>query len=290
MHQEAFSIIPPYEEVVENILNVNRQQYLSMVSCIDILQLTLASMIQSTSQVLTGILICFLFSTITLPAQSRLSNAIEMAYGIHLGYRTIGHSDFGEEVPTAYTNRSHGELFRKHHRFGLSYSHGLNDHWMLKIGVRIANPGFRTSSIAPIDPTTNIDHINKQPVREGVLYHYAYDIVELPLAARYVFYGNICEPFIELGVSPFYYRSTKVEGRSIGGSDLLGQWRIEDPIRQLNFSAYMASGGQYLLTRHLSLYIQLIGYYQLNDLRITAVNERLFSLGTEMGVRYHIFN
>ena len=249
------------------------------------LQIRAAMKVNNFCIVLHLLFIIFLLSSFQiLQAQSwyRVSNSIDLVLGGDYGFTIIDHySSYPDEV-AEYSNRSQFETFKLNYRVGLNYMHGLNQNFSLKTGLRFANPGFSISGVDPFDPNEDINTIQKEVnnTLDRSEYRYNYHLIEVPLGLRYTLTKSYCEPFFEIGVSANYYWRTIVEEIPYEGN--MTRTTINEKINKVNYIGFLSMGGQFPISDQLSGFTQLIGRYQLNNLREGQLVEKIFGLGIEI--------
>ena len=216
----------------------------------------------------------------------KISNSFDLVIGGDFGFRTIDYNESSQEGLVEYTNRNNFERHKLNYRIGINYMHGLSHNLSLKTGLRLSNPGFSISQVENIDPSQDINTIDKSFNSLGSEYKYQYQFIEIPIGLRYSLTNSVCEPFLEGGISSnFYWRTVVTEEFYEGGSK---STIVNEEIKTLNYVAYVSVGGNFTISNRLSGFTQLIARYQLNDLRKSELIERIFSIGLEVGVRYYM--
>jgi len=227
-----------------------------------------------------------------LPAgrQVKISNSIDLILGADFGFRTIDKQNASQAATKEYQNRNELETYKMNYRFGLNYIHGVSKTLSIKTGIRLSNPGFSVQGIEDIDLNQSINTIEKQisTNQEGSVFHYGYQLVEIPLGLRYTLTKNSCEPFFELGISTNLYWRTIVRRQKFNQRGYSRAIIKEDEINKLNYVGFLSMGGNINLSRNFSAFTQLIARYQLNNLRKGKLVEKTFGLGLEFGVRRYI--
>ena len=243
------------------------------------------------------LILFFHFSNNTLTGQidslNRQPPTFDLLVGGDFGLRLLSGNEALPEVVDIMNRRNSTEDFRLSARFGFNYYHGIGRRFSLKTGVRFANPGFSVSSVEEFDHEQNIDFIDKSYQNEGFHYQYKYQMFEIPLGIKFIFGKNILNPYLEFGVATNFYRGTVIE-KSIyaaQGNELLSKNSVftSESIGQINFMGFIGVGDSLAITKKIQGFSQMIFRYQLNDLRPESmIEERLMSMGMEIGVRYII--
>ncbi len=214
------------------------------------------------------------------------SNSIDIVLGGDFGFTFVRAEKTNPQGLEEMGNRRKHETFKLNSRFGFNYIHGISGNMSIKTGIRFANPGFAISSIEDFDINENINTVEKAYAYEGAEYRYNYRLVEIPLGLRIGFVKSYCEPYIELGVATNFYWQTIVEKRfNEGGKE---KSEIKESLRRINYISFFSAGGNFTISNNLSGFTQLVGRYQLNNLREGALVEKIVSLGLEIGIRYYL--
>ena len=248
---------------------------------------------------LSLILVAFLFHNNTLTSQDRTlltkqANTFDIVIGGDLGIRLISGDESLPEVKAIMDRRNEFEDYRLNSRFGINYYLGLGDRLSIKTGIRFANPGFSISSIEEINPEQNINDINKTYQFEskgGFQYEYKYQMIAVPIGIKYTLGRVYCNPYVEVGVSTYFYRKTLVEQSQFiaTGNERINKnaLLIEEPISKTNYFGFIASGGDFPIGNNLHGFSQIVLRYQFNNLRPESrIEEKMILMGMELGVRY----
>ncbi len=217
---------------------------------------------------------------------NKLGNSIDLVVGGDLGFRLIDGDNSTLEVQEKINNREQHETYKLNYRFGLNYCNGITENLQIKIGLRFTNPGFSIGAINSINPEEDINTIEKVYKQQGNEYRYKYQFIEIPLGLKYVISGTFCNPYIELGFSTNIYRRTIVEEKYYEGGSR--NQKINENIKKTNFISYVGFGGNFEIIESVSGFTQMIARYQLNNLRNDVIEERIISLGAEIGIRYNL--
>jgi hypothetical protein len=218
---------------------------------------------------------------------SNQKSTLDIVVGGDFGFRQIKGNSSHVESNQIVQNREGFENQKLNYRFGFNYYHGISERILIKTGLRIANPGFGFSNVDKIDPKTDINLIEKSYQQNGLEYRYNYQILEVPLGIKYVITGSTCKPYVELAVSANFYGNTIVKEISYEGK-VIDKVKISENINPINYIANFSAGGEFIITDKIAGFSQLVARYQINNLRIGEIEEKLFGLGLEMGIRYQI--
>lgn len=231
--------------------------------------------------------------------RSRQVSSIDLMGGADFGFRTISiKSRFGASGEK-YVNRSKNELPTFNYRFGINYIQGLSERLSLRVGFRKATAGFRTNFIERIDVFEDINDITKvltSDQNNRTIYVYRYNFIELPVAVRHTMVKSFCEPYVEFGVSTYFYNHTVVKSKfysRVDGKRGLQNTStirngIEENINQFNYLPFISAGGNFRITKTFTGFSQFIYRHQFNKLRNEELAERIVSLGCEIGIKYYL--
>ena len=217
---------------------------------------------------------------------NRIISSVDVMLGGDMSFRLLSVDSADPEVLQQQANRDYLEKHRISTRFGINYNHGISNNLILKAGLRIANPGFTIGSVTGFDVNAPINDVQKIFESNGTEYHYKYQIVALPIGFRYVLSKTVCEPYIEVTASPHFYRKTVVEERPYDGETQ--QYTITEDIKRTYFMGNLAFGGDFMISKRVSGYTQLVARYQLDRLRVHDLREKMIGLGLEAGVRCYL--
>ncbi len=234
--------------------------------------------------VLQIILLCTLIGN---AQYTREVNSVDLVLGGDFGYRTISGEISKEGVINSLNNRALYEAPKLNYRFGLNYNIGIRK-LSARLGLRYANPGFAIAQrIEKINIEEDINDITKVYDSNGKRYKYKYQIIEVPIGIRYILINTICQPYFEIGLSPTIYHKTIIE--EIIGLERTGiKYSWKEQINTMNYIGFASVGGNFNITENVSGFTQMIGRYQVNNLRKRETVEKLIGIGLEIGIRYFI--
>lgn len=240
-------------------------------------------------------LACSVFSVPTMLGQRkwnpRIAHSIDVVLGGGLGFRHL--STANPDLEYQLRNRKTAESFKFNYSTGINFNIGLTGNLAVKTGLRFSNPGYSISRVEQIDFTQDINEVEKivpftSDSETAYRYKVHHNLTQIPIGVKYVARGGFCEPYFELGVIPSFYGVTRVSGFDVNGNKT--EIKIEENINKVNFISFISVGGNYKISDNLSVFTQISGHYQLNDLRIESARERLLGVGFEVGVRQYIGN
>jgi hypothetical protein len=210
--------------------------------------------------------------------------------GIEYSFRNLSTSSSDNSIIEIFESREEQETGKLNWRAGFNYNKKLAKKLYLKSGLRLASVGYkdekRTGLTWPSEhdgmggwtPDPNLYH-------ESQLVH-DYWFIELPIAGRFEFSDKKFSPFIEIGVSPSMYLTTRVSSITDIGTDNSFEKNELSTFNKMHLVGNFSIGFNYLLTEQLQFFGQPIIRYHLTKLYDDALIEsHLFNYGMEVGIR-----
>ena len=112
-----------------------------------------------------------------------------------------------------------------------------------------------------------------------------YWFIEIPVAARFEFSNKKFSPFIELGVSPSVYLTTRTKTVTDIGTDVTYQKGGTADYNNMHLVGFTSFGVNYSLNDKFQLFGQGIYRYHFTKLVDAPISEHLYNYGLEVGVR-----
>ena len=252
------------------------------------------------------IFVLFTFPTSNIFCQSKglgykLKSTIDVMGGADIGFRQLRMVPGTSDSVALLRNRKLYEAPKVNYRFGINYIHGLTGTLAAKVGFRYTSAGFNTGEIDRIDVSQDINRIEKIDARDTsrfVEYNFNYKFFEVPLGIRHTMVNSYCQPYIEIGLSTYFYHRTNIREHlyrpilvgNVRKPDnyLTNNYKKKEAISKINFLPYLSIGGNFRITESVSGFSQIIARYQINNLRESVLIEQLISVGGEIGVRYYL--
>lgn len=174
------------------------------------------------------------------------------------------------------------------YRFGINYNKQLAKKFYLKTGLRAINISYQTEKIALLWGSEIEAGIaaGTGPILDPTLPHeiqffYNNWFLEIPLIGRFEFSDSRWSPFVEAGISPnMYLNSTVREETDLGERTYEG-----NTSNKFQLVASVSFGVNYLLNDNLQFFGQPVFRYHLSKLGNSSLNEHLYNVGMEVGVR-----
>lgn len=229
----------------------------------------------------------FLF-TLSLPffAQAQFKASADFVSGIDYSYRRLN-PDNSNSIISIAESRNKTEIPRLGMRIGANLNFKLSSKLFLKTGLRYVSNGYSTKKRSlqfesQYDPVTG-QIITDPTLIQTIEYKTNYRFVEIPLSLRYVFRDKKFSYFVESGLGfANYINSFKIITTDLGKStneskpDFFSAW---------NANAILSLGAQYAISKNVQLFAQPIFRYSLNPIALAPIDEHLYSLGLEAGIR-----
>jgi hypothetical protein len=230
-------------------------------------------------------LILILIPTI---ASSQINSSVDFIFGIESSYRTLKTSSDEAIVHTILQGRESRELSKLNWRLGFNYNKRLSSKFVLKSGLRLASVGYKDAKQIDLRWPSEIspNGYMKDPSLPHELQLVSdYLFVEIPLAARFEFNNKKVSPFLEMGVAPSIYITTKIKQITDLDTKSTYQRGGTSDYNNMHLVGFTAFGVNYLLNEKFQLFGQGIVRYHFTKLYNAPIEEHLYSYGIEMGVR-----
>jgi len=214
-------------------------------------------------------------------------NSIDFIFGLEYGHRLLSNSENDNaDLDNLIRFRNNAERGNGNYRVGFNYNFLLTQKLFLKTGILYVNTGYKTKSPANYTGGEEI-RLSESAINpySGTYYRQIYQMLEFPLAIRYVYSDNWCKSYVEAGFSANHYLQTKLKGKDANDENI-NRVLNQETVRPWNFSTALAIGAEFLIQESLPAFIQMTARYQLSPLTELEVEERLVAVGIETGVRY----
>lgn len=215
-------------------------------------------------------------------AQSNVS--LDFVVGADYTFRTLYASDNYEFILKV----REAEVGKLNGRTGFNFSKRITNRLFLKTGVRLASVGYYIKK--QDDVRWESEYSTGEWVPDPNLPHKLslikdYWFVEFPLMARLEFNQRKWAPFLEGGVSPSLYVTTRtiIESDFDKNSDF--EHAAVKGFNRLQWVGVLSFGMNYNATSRIQLFAQPVLRYHLSNLVKAPVKEHLYTAGLEMGAR-----
>ena len=230
-------------------------------------------------------LLILIIPTITF---GQMNSSFDFIFGIENSYRILKSSSEEPIVQGILVDRDNRELKKSNWRVGFNYNKRLSNNFVLKTGIRLASVGYKDekktdlrwpSEIGPngymFDPS--LPH-ELQLIRD-------YWFLEIPVAARFEITKKKFSPFLEFGVSPTVYISTRTKQITDIDTKVTYQRGGTSDYNNVHLVGFASLGVNYSLNDKFQLFGQGIYRYHLTKLIDAPIEENLYNYGVEVGVR-----
>ena len=222
---------------------------------------------------------------------SQINSSIDFLAGLDYSYRNLSTSSDDALVLGILENREVGESGKINWRFGVNYNRNLTSKLFFKTGLRLASVGFAGEKKTDLrwgseligggfeldpDLPREVQNIND------------YWFLEIPIGIRYEICQKKLTPFIELGVSPSIYLTTRVATKTDIGDSSTFDKNNQDSFNQFHLVGFISMGLNYNLKETIQIFGQPIFRYHLTELVDAPIEEHLYVAGIEIGVRKKI--
>lgn len=234
------------------------------------------------------ILILLLFPVI---CSAQVKSTIDFIFGVEHSNRVLK-TDSDEYFMNIIMDSRKGESGKINFRVGFNYNQPLANKVYLKSGIRLASVGYKgekkTGLIFPseIDPTSGVQNDPNLP--NEIQFFYDYWFIEIPIIGRYEFNNKKFSPFIEAGISPNIYITSKTKSITDINSSTNFSDQTNSSFNRLNFSANISFGVNYHLSPKWIMFGQPIFRYHFTKLVDAPIKEYLYNFGIEFGARMKI--
>jgi len=235
--------------------------------------------------------IILFFLIIPLFAIGQMNSSIDFVFGIENSYRSLKYSSH-ESIPIdIISQRNDAEEGKNNWRIGFNYNKRLANKFYLKSGIRLASVGYKGGVKDDLRWPSEIGPNGYMPdpsLPKQIQQIYDYRFLEIPIIGRYEFSNKRFTPFIELGISPSYYLTTRITSITDLGTSTISKRGGVSTNKNLHFVSVASIGGNYLINNSIQVFGQLAYRYHLTNLYDAPVTKHLYNYGLEIGVRKRI--
>ena len=242
-----------------------------------------------------NILTTLLLLVFTTLIYAQHKSSIDLVGSMEYSNRTYSYSGNDELFIRLVEDRNAEETGKSNWRFGFNYNKRLTDNMFLKTGLRLASVGYKGEKNenlrwgADHDGNGGFDPSQNPDLPRSIQFIYNFIFLEVPVIARWEFGNEKWAPFIETGLSPHIYLSNRdLQVTDISNDVFWFRNRIDD-FNTVHLVASLSFGVNYHLTDKLQLFAQPVARYHITKKGKGDVNERLWNVGLEIGVRKVFF-
>lgn len=216
------------------------------------------------------------------------NNSIDIYGSLDWTYRYLTSGDeFGGKDSPFLTVRD-DETPELNWALGFNYNRKISRKWYLKTGIRFAVLGYETGIRYLYWPSEYDDEgnfVDDPDLPSAVKWDFDYFFLEVPILFRYEWNQKTWIPFVEAGISPSIYLTTKQT--TFSGGERTQEYGDQTFMHLNRF--HMAGNFSLGISRNISTNWQLFGQsvfrYHLTTLADSIIEEYLYSLSWEMGIR-----
>lgn len=222
---------------------------------------------------------------------SQFNRSIDVMGSLDYGYRTIS-TDAEEAITKLIVDkRNEKELPKLNWRIGVNFNQRLSNKFVLKTGLHLANDGYTTKKKdliygSEFDEFGNYTPDPSLPRKSHFVYNYWF--AEIPLVGRFELNQKKFAPFVEAGILPSVYLTSRV--RTVVDDESSTNFIDETDIgyNRLHLSGNVAIGVNYSPNENIQLFGQPSLRYHFTSLVDAPIKEHLYSFGLELGLRKKI--
>ena len=234
--------------------------------------------------------ISFLVLVFPFPAFSQTNASIDLVAGLEYSYRSLSTSSKDEIVAGILEGRNDKESGKLNWRAGFNYNRRLSNRFHLKSGLRLASVGYngekRTGLRYASEFVTPDLWVPDPSLPHEVQFIYDYWFIEIPIAGRFEFTNRKIAPFLELGIAPSVYVTTRTKIVTDLGTDVNFDNGVDAfDFHQFHLVGFVSFGVNFSINERMQLFGQPTFRYHLTKLVDAAIEEHLFNYGIEIGVR-----
>ena len=225
---------------------------------------------------------------------SQINSSIDFIAGADYSYRHLNTSSEDAIIVGIMDSRNERETAKLNWRVGFNYNKRLTSKLFVKAGLRWASLGYskqkRTGltwgsefdGMGGYTPDPNLPH-------EIQLIH-DYWFIELPIAGRFEFSAKKFTPFVEAGIAPSLYLTTRTRQKTDIGNSVEYNNGEAHNFNTLHLVSIISFGANYALNNNFQLFGQPTFRYHFTKLADAPIGEYLFNIGIELGIRRTLNN
>lgn len=228
-----------------------------------------------------------LLAALPVVAFSQSNSSFDLVGGAEYTFRLLQNTTDDPVMQIIIDQRERDEFGKLNFRGGFNYNRRLAGQLWLRTGLRWASAGYVYQDIDDLRWPSEFDPNTGAYTPDPSLPHELrltkeYWFLEVPLAGRLEMGQGKLKPFVELGVSPHIYLTTRT--RQVTDLETKQDFGADD-VKPLNLAGIVSVGFQYQATKRTALFFQPIFRYHLTPLADTPIREHLYNYGLELGVR-----
>ena len=230
----------------------------------------------------------FLFLSAPLFSFSQVKSSVDLVGGVEYSYRYLNNTSDDPIIQIIFDSRD-GETGKMNFRGGFNYNRRLSKHLWIRSGVRLASIGYKfekTELRWPSEYDPNTGEYTPDPTLPHELQAINdYWFLEIPVMGRFEMGEGKWRPFVELGMSPNIYLTTRAKEVTDLSTKVSYLNNTMDNFNRLHFSGNLSIGMQYQATERLAVFLQPVFRYHFTPLYDAPIKEHLYNYGIEIGLR-----
>jgi len=218
----------------------------------------------------------------------QINSSVDFIFGLESSYRTLKNTSDDAVVQNIIQIRNSTELNKLNWRFGFNYNKRLSTKFVLKTGIRLASVGYKFEKMTDLRWPSEIGpngYMFDPSLPHELELIQDYWFIEIPVAARFELSKKKFAPFIEMGVSPSIYMTTRTKTITDIDSKTTTQRGGTGDYNNMHLVGFTSFGVNYSLNDKFQLFGQGIYRYHFTKLVDAPIAENLYNYGLEIGVR-----
>jgi len=239
-------------------------------------------------QSIIAILIC-----LPLVIYGQHHSSVDFIVGIDYSYRSLSLTPQANLPIDITASRNSRETAKKNWRIGFNYNKRLSNKLFIKSGVRLASVGYKGEKLEDLrwpSEITNEGYMPDPSLPSELQQFYDFWFLEIPIIARYEFNAKQFAPFLEIGISPSIYLTSRTKSVTNLSTDVT--YRRGDNVNDysnIHLVGTAAVGANYNLSARYQVFGQATFRRHFTSLvNNTSIDEFLYNGGIEFGVRLRI--
>ena len=219
---------------------------------------------------------------------AQFNSSIDLIAGFEYSYRSLNLSSDANLPIDIIALRNSKETGKLNWRFGLNYNRRLSTNIFLKTGIRLASVGYKGEKLTDLRWPSEIGssgYMLDPSLPHEMQLVYDFWFIEIPLAGRIEFSDKKLSPFIEVGVSPSYYLSSRTKSITDLETTTTSQRGGNSPYSNLHLVGVISLGTNYSINDKMQIFGQATYRRHMTRLVDAPIQEYLFNYGMELGVR-----
>lgn len=230
-------------------------------------------------------LFCILLSTV---AVAQNSTSFDFVGSIDYAFRTLKTSSSDQAVLDMLNIRADKETPKVSWNVGFNYNRRLAPAFVLKSGLRLASIGYFVEKNADLRWASEYNSqgvwVLDPTLPHEIRFSKDYWLIEMPIVGRLELGKRRWAPFIELGLAPSVYLTTRTTTRTDLDTNSNFQ-RSRSNLNQFQLAGIVSGGINYSINHNIQVFGQPTVRYYLTRLTTGPIQEHLYSYGLEVGIR-----